>query len=105
MGKLKNIIIKADSSREHIEDYIASKVLQKWNTYKHVDDIRYTANMAMINFILVFAQTQGIPVNEIPQEVKEKIAKAGVKIENKLNKILQKQLQKKSKLYKECHND
>lgn len=105
MSKFKEIIIKADTSRECIEDYIASHILEKWNSFEKVDDIRYIANMAIINFVLAFAETKGISTSEVPQEVKEKIARATVKIERKLCKILQAQLQKKSKMYRGRHGN
>lgn len=101
---IKNIIFKIDDVREHIEDFIASNVLAKWDNYKKVDDIRISANMAVINFVIAYADTQGIPANQIPQETRQKIAKAGAKVEKKLNALLQKQLQKKSKMYKDRHN-
>ena len=103
--KIKKAIIILDEKREHIEDFIASHILEKWNSFSKVDDLRYITNMAMINFVLAFAETKGISTNEVPQEVKEKIAKATVKIERKLCKILQAQLQKKSKMYKDRHGN
>ena len=104
MNKLKEIIIKTDEVREKAEDFIVSNVLAKWDSYEKVDDLRFAANMAVINFAVGYIDAQGIPANQIPQEVKEKIAKAGAKVEKKLNALLQKQLQKKSKMYKDRHN-
>lgn len=104
MALIKNIIFKFDDIREHIEDFIVSNVLAKWDSYEKVDDLRFAANMAVINFAVGYIDAQGIPANQIPQEVKEKIAKAGAKVEKKLNALLQKQLQKKSKIYKDRHN-
>lgn len=101
---IEKIIFKIDDTREAIEDFIASNILAKWDNYKKVDDIRISANMAVINFVIAYAETQGIPVNQIPQSTREKIAKAGAKVEKKLNALLQKQLQKKSKMYKDRHN-
>ena len=101
---IKKIIFKFDDTREHIEDFIANNILAKWDNYKRVDDLRMAANMAIINFVISYAESQGIPAYAIPQETKEKIAKAGAKVEKKLNALLQKQLQKKSKMYKERHN-
>ena len=100
---IKKIILKIDDTRENIEDFITQNVLAKWDNYKRVDDLRMAANMAIINFVISYAETQGIPANTIPQETKEKIAKAGAKVEKKLNALLQKQLQKKSKMYKDRH--
>lgn len=104
MVKIKQFLFKIDDTREAIEDFIASNILAKWDSYKKVDDIRFAVNMAVINFVIAYAETQGIPASQIPQETKQKIAKAGTKIEKKLNVLLQKQLQKKSKMYKERHN-
>lgn len=104
MQFIKNIIFKFDDTREAIEDFIVSNVLEKWDSYEKVDDLRFAANMAVINFAIGYIDAQGIPANQIPQEVKEKIAKAGAKVEKKLNALLQKQLQKKSKMYKDRHN-
>ena len=95
---------KIDDARENIEDFIANNILAKWSNYQKADDLRYAANMAVINFVITYAQSQGIPANAIPQETKEKIAKAGAKVEKKLNALLQKQLQKKSKMYRKNHN-
>lgn len=101
---LKQIIFKIDDKREHIEDFIASNVLAKWDNFSKADDVRIAVNMALINFVISYAETQGIPANTIPQETRQKVAKAGAKVEKKLNALLQKQLQKKSKMYKDRHN-
>lgn len=104
MQFIKNIIFKFDDTREAIEDFIVSNILAKWDSYEKVDDLRFAANMAVINFAIGYIDAQGIPANQIPQEVKEKIARAGAKVEKKLNGLLQKQLQKKSKMYRKRHN-
>ena len=101
---IKNIFLKIDDTRETIEDFIANNILAKWDNYKRVDDLRMAANMAVINLVISYAESQGIPAAAIPQETKEKIAKSAVKVEKKLNALLQKQLQKKSKMYKDRHN-
>ena len=101
---IKNIFLKIDDTRETIEDFIANNILAKWDNYKRVDDLRMAANMAVINLVISYAESQGIPADAIPQETKEKIAKSAVKVEKKLNALLQKQLQKKSKMYKDRHN-
>lgn len=101
---IKNIFLKIDDTRENIEDFIANNILAKWDNYKRVDDLRMAANMAVINFVITYVESQGIPAYQIPQETKEKIAKSAVKVEKKLNALLQKQLQKKSKMYKDKHN-
>lgn len=104
MGIFKKGILKIDDTREAIEDYIASHILARWSTYKKADDLRYIANMAIINFAIAYANSQGIPADTIPVATREKIAKSAVKVEKKLNALLQKQLQKKSKVYKDRHN-
>ena len=101
---LKKIIFKIDDTREHIEDFIVSNVLQKWDNFSKSDDLRVAVNLAVINFALAYAQTKGLPAEQVPQEVREKLAKSGAKIEKKLNAKLQQQLQKKSKMYKDRHN-
>ena len=82
---LKQVIFKIDDTRENIEDFIVSNVLQKWNNYKKADDVRFAVNLAVINFALAYAQTQGLPAEQVPQEFREKLAKSGAKIEKKLN--------------------
>ena len=104
MEHIKKAIIKADEIREKAEDFIVSNVLQKWDEFNKTDDLRLVANMAIINFVISYAETQGIPASQIPQETKLKIAKAGAKVEKKLNALLQKQLSKKSKMYRKRHN-
>lgn len=101
---IKQIIFKIDDTREHIEDFIVSNVLQKWDNFSRSDDLRVAVNLAVINFALAYAQTKGIPAEQVPQDVREKLAKAGAKVEKKLNAKLQQQLQKKSKMYKDRHN-
>jgi hypothetical protein len=101
---LKQIIFKIDDKREHIEDFIASNVLAKWDNFSKADDVRIAVNMALINFVIAYAESQGLPCECMSQEVRQKLAKAGAKVEKKLNALLQKQLQKKSKMYKERHN-
>ena len=104
MTFFKKVVFKIDDSREAIEDFIANNILARWSNYKKADDLRMAANMAVINFVISYAESQGIPADAIPQETKEKIAKSAVKVEKKLNALLQKQLQKKSKMYKDRHN-
>ena len=101
---LKQIIFKIDDTREHIEDFIVTNVLQKWANFSKSDDLRVAVNLAVINFALAYAQTKGIPAEQVPQDVREKLAKSGAKVEKKLNAKLQQQLQKKSKMYKDRHN-
>ena len=100
----KKIIIEIDEKRENIEDFIANNILARWSSYKKADDLRYVANMAIINCVIAYANSQGIPADTIPVATREKIAKSAVKVEKKLNALLQKQLLKKSKVYKDRHN-
>ena len=97
--KIKKAIVKIDEIREHIEDFIVSNVLQRWDNFSKSDDLRIAVNLAVINFALAYAQTKGIPAEQVPQEVREKVAKSGARIEKKLNAKLQQQLLKKSKMY------
>ena len=97
--KIKKIIVKIDETRENIEDFIVSNVLQRWDNFSKSDDLRVAVNLAVINFALAYAQTKGIPAEQVPQEVREKLAKSGAKIEKNLNHKLQRQLNKKSKIY------
>ncbi len=99
----KKIIFNIDDTREHIEDFIVSNVLQRWDNFSKADDLRVAVNLAVINFALAYAQTKGIPAEQVPQDVREKLAKSGAKVEKKLNAKLQQQLQKKSKMYKNRH--
>ena len=99
MMKIKKTIVKIDEIRENIEDFIVSNVLQRWDNFKKADDVRVAVNLAVINFALAYAQIKGIPAEQVPQEVREKLAKAGAKVEKKLNNKLQQQLKKKSKIY------
>ena len=97
--KIKKTIVKIDEIRENIEDFIVSNVLQRWDNFKKADDVRVAVNLAVINFALAYAQSHGLPAEQVPQEVREKVAKSGAKIGKKLNNKLQKQLNKKSKIY------
>ena len=100
----KQIINKIDDKREHIEDFIANNILAKWSNYKKADDLRVAVNIAIINFVIAYAENQGLPCEAMPTEVRQKLAKAGAKVEKKMNALLQKQLMKKSKMYKDRHN-
>ncbi len=100
----EKIIYKIDDKREHIEDFIVTNVLQKWDNFSKADDVRYAVNLAVINFALAYAQTKGLPAEQVPQEVREKVAKSGARIEKKLNAKLQQQLLKKNKMYRKNHN-
>ncbi len=100
MSRLKKIIIKIDEKRENAEDFIANNVLAKWDNFQKADDIRKQVNLAIINLACGYVATYGVTV---PDNVKNSVAIYGVKLEKLLNKKLQKQLKKKSKIYKENH--
>lgn len=96
--KLKKIIIKLDDMREEkIEDFIADKILANVDKCKKFDELEKQAIIAGITAGNAYLTTYGVPV--IPENVKEKIADAAVKSLGKANKLLQKQLKKKSKAY------
>ncbi len=99
MKLFRKIIITIDNKRENIEDFIADKILFNIDNSPKVDELEKRAIIAGLTAGNAYLATYGVPV--IPDEVKEKIADAGVKALNKANKLLQKQLKKKSKLYKE----
>lgn len=106
MGKIfktaKNIIIKLDDFREEkIEDFIANEILAKVETSSKIDELEKQAIIAGITAANAYMTTYGVPT--LPNEVKQKIADAGVKALNKANKLMQKQLNKKSKRYKKRH--
>ena len=103
--KSKEIIYICDEKREKIEDYIAKHILAKWDNFSKVDDLRMAMNLTLINLVIQFAENEGIPANQIPQETREKFAKTGAKLEKKFNRILQAQLQKKSKMYRDRHGN
>lgn len=98
MRKLKNIILKIDDFREEkLEDFIANQILAKLDTCSKVDELEKAVIIAAITAGNTYLSTYGVPT--IPEEVKSKIADAAVKGFGKANKLLQKQLQKKSKAY------
>lgn len=96
--KLKKIIIKLDDLREEkIEDFIADKILSVLDNCQKVDELEKQAIIAGITAANAYLTTYGVPT--LPEDVKEKIAEATVKTLGKANKLLQKQLKKKSKAY------
>lgn len=102
LKKAKTIMIKLDDFREEkLEDFIANEILAKLETSSKVDDLERQAIIAGITAANAYMATYGIPT--LPDEIKQKIADAGVKTLNKANKLLQKQLNKKSKRYKKRH--
>lgn len=98
MGKLKNIILKIDDFREEkIEDFIADTILAKLDNCKKVDELEKAAIFAALTAGNAYLTTYGVPT--LPEDVKREISDAAVKCLGKANKLLQKQLKKKSKAY------
>lgn len=96
--KIKKIIIKLDDFREEkLEDFIADKILANLDKCNKVDELEKKAIIAGITAANAYLTTYGVPI--LPDEVKEKIADVTVKSLGKANKLLQKQLKKKSKAY------
>lgn len=101
-NKAKSIVIKLDDFREEkIEDFIADEILLKLDTNSKIDDLEKKAVIAGITAANAYMTTYGVPI--LPDAIKEKIADAAVKSLGKANKLLQKQLKKKSKAYKKRH--
>jgi len=101
--KTKQIFIKIDDRREKIEDFIANEILSKVDECQNIDILEEKAIIAAITAANAYAATYGVP--SIPDDIKEKIAKASVKVLGKANKKLQTQLKKKSKAYKKRHTE
>jgi len=75
--------------------------LSKIDECESIDSLQEKAIIAAITAANAYATTYGVP--SIPDDIKEKIAKASVKILGKANKKLQVQLKKKSKAYTKRH--
>lgn len=100
--KAKSIVIKLDDFREEkLENFIANEILSKLDTSTKVDELEKQAIIAGITAANAYMSTYGVPT--LPANIKEKIADAAVKNLSKANKLLQKQLNKKSKAYKRRH--
>lgn len=97
----KKIYIKIDDKREKIEDFIADKILANLDENEKIDKLEEKGIMAAFEAADAYLATYGVP--SLPDDVKEKIAKATVKAIGKANKLLQKQLKKKSEKYKKRH--
>lgn len=98
MNKLKNIILKLDDFREEkLEDFIANQILAKIDNCKKVDELEKAAIISAVTAANAYLSTYGVPT--LPEEIKSKIADTTVKSLGKANKLLQKQLNKKSKSY------
>ena len=101
--KLKTIYIKIDDFREEkIEDYIA-KGLAALDRSGSLDKLETKLIILGITTANAYAASYGLP--QCPEDFKEKIAKYIVQENSKINKALQKQLQKKSKMYRKRHQN
>lgn len=103
MSKIKKIIIKIDEKREVFEDFIADKILERWDNYKHSDELREAFSYTLITAINAYLSTYGVP--QIPDNIKRQMAQRSAIIYKRLNKKLQKQLKKKSKIYSKNHKE
>lgn len=98
MRKLKKIILKIDDFREEkLEDFIADKILAKLDDCEKVDELEKAAIIAALTAGNAYLATYGVPI--LPEDVKKQISDAAVKSLGKANKLLQRQLRKKSKAY------
>lgn len=103
MSRFRKIIIKIDEKREVFEDFLAEKVLENWDNYSHSDDLREAFSYALITAVNAYLSTYGVP--QVPDNIKRQMAKRSTIIYKRLNKKLQKQLKKKSKLYLQNHTE
>lgn len=99
--RLKKIIIFIDDKREYIEDVVANKYLKALDESSVVDTLEEKVIVIACEVIQAYLTTYNVP--EIPADAKKQISKQIVKGISKANKLLQKQLRKKSKRYKEIH--
>lgn len=98
MEKLKKILLKIDDFREEkLEDFIADKILATLDSCQKVDELEKAAIIAALTAGNAYLSTYGVPI--LPDDVKKRIADAAAKGLGKANKLLQKQLKKKSKAY------
>lgn len=101
LNKTKKIIIKIDERREKLEDFIADDILKRVDENATVDTLEEQAIITGITAANAYMTTYGVPT--LSSDVKEQIAKTCVKALGKANKLLQKQLKKKSKAYEKRH--
>ncbi len=98
----KKILIKIDDFREEkLEDYILNNLLIKLDNSK-IDDIEQKAIETALTAGNAYLATYGIPA--LPDNIKSEIARYTVKAINKANKLLRKQVTKKSKWYNKRHD-
>lgn len=102
INKAKKTIIKLDDFREEkLEIFIVNDILKVLDNNPTVDKIEKQAYITAITAASAYASTYGLPA--CPGNIKEKIADELVKATGKANKLLQKQLNKKSKAYVKRH--
>lgn len=102
--RTQKIIIKLDDFREEkLEDFIADSILKKLDENATVDKLEKQAIITGITAANAYMTTYG--VGTLPEDVKEKIANETVKALGKANKLLQKQLKKKSAAYVKRHSE
>lgn len=95
---IRQILLKIDEFREYkLEDFIADNILAKIDESTKIDDLEQQAILTALTAGNAYLTTYGVPT--IPDDVKTKIAQTTVKALCKANKLLQKQLKKKSKRY------
>lgn len=97
----RKLYIIVDEKKEKLEDFIADKILEKFDKSQKVDAFEKIAIMTALNFANAYLVNRGI--NFISDDIKENIADAAIKGLSKANKAIQKQLKKKSKTYQENH--
>jgi hypothetical protein len=103
-NKTKKIIIKIDDFREEkLDSFIANDILAKIDESTTVDELEEKGIMTAITAANAYAATYGLPA--CPDEIKKQIAKEVVKQLGKANKLIQKQLNKKSKAYIARHSE
>lgn len=100
---LKKIYVVIDNKREEIEDFVADKILFNLDENIHLDALEEKAILAAMDAAALYLKTYGVPT--LPDDIKNKIAKASVKAIGKANKKIQKQLKKKSASYKKRHGE
>ena len=101
MSILKKVIEKSEDSREFIEDFLANNFLVKIETSTKVDEIEEKAIITAISCAEAYFSKTGL----ITTDVKQSIAKQTVSVIGKANKLLQKQLKKKSQGYLARHKE
>lgn len=99
----KKILINIDDRREKLEDFIADRILKNIDENTKIDALERQAIITALTATNAYLMTYGIPV--LPDKIRDKIADVTVDSLSKANKLIQKQLKKKSKSYQERHKD